>query len=107
MAMSSLKDCTFSDFFSLQEVYCIGTRILIFTVTEIEPPPVVRVMVPVPTVLKGAYDKGVNVMFRLPPAFSVVPGCRLFESQLTLAPVDKVPVSLPQLVTVTVTGVDG
>ena len=85
----------------------MGVSTFTFTVTDVEPPPVVRVIVAVPRVLKGADDVGVTVMVTFPPAFRVVFEERSLGSQSTLAPADTVPASLPQLVTTTLMGVAG
>ena len=80
----------------------MGLRMPTVIVTGAWPPLVFNVIVTVPLFPGGADVEAEIVIVWLPPPAIVVPDCRLSVSQLVLSTDDKVPVSLPQLVTTTV-----
>jgi hypothetical protein len=79
----------------------MGLRIPIIIVTEVWPPRVVSVIVTVPVPPGGAEEAVEMVIVWVPPEAIEVPCWRLSVSQLAPSADDRVPVSLPQLLTVT------
>lgn len=82
----------------------MGEFIPTVTVTDVRPPPVVSTIVTVPVPPAGADEAVEIVTVCVPPGAIEMPCWRSSVSQLAPSLDDKVPVSLPQLLTVTESG---